>query len=181
MRYMGCGNHGHGDDNCVCTVLRAIVDAQDKVSPTGDSDCLVSCERSIEELLAGAQRPSNDLNTIPVILYCGDCAPFQGFGVKVKDHDNGNGGGGQGGNRGDDNKLECVSTFLFRVNSVDDNCCAKLELLSTNHGKGKKNKDNDLCEQLDNVKLDEIEGTDICITVDLNCFCAVTCLDPIAL
>lgn len=172
---MGCGNHGHGDDNCVCTVLRAIVDAQDQVSPTNDGDCLVSCERSIEELLAGA-RSVNGLNTIPVILYCGDCAPFQGFGVKVKDQENGGGGG-------NNNKLECVSTFLFRVNSVDDNCCAKLELLSTNNGGGgKKNKGNeDICEQFDNLKLDEIEGTDICITVDLNCFCAVTCLDPIAL
>lgn len=154
---MGCKGKKHDGDNCVCEVLRAVADAQDEVAGT-DTDCDVSCHRSIRDLLAGAQ--DNELDTIPLILYCGDCAPFEGFGARTTN-----------------GTLTCISSFIFRVNSVDDDCCAKLELLTTNvNGDTPEGP----CAQLDGADIEEFVRTGICITVDLDCFCAVTCLDPVA-
>ena len=50
-------------------------------------------------------------------------------------------------------------TIFFRVTDIDQNCCATLELLKGN--------------------FDELERTGMCITVDLSCFCAIQCLNPI--
>ncbi|WP_442599203.1 CotY/CotZ family spore coat protein [Neobacillus sp. D3-1R] len=165
---MSCRGHGHHEnENCVCGVLRAIVDAQDQVSPIEEGDCTVSCERSIQELLAGVVSPTSGPNTIPVILYCA-CEPFLGFGVRKT-------------TTAPVGRLDCVRSFIFRVNSVDENCCASLELLETGHS----NQGNhfDVCDQFpgNSVSPEDITGTGICITVDLSCFCAVTCLDPITL
>jgi hypothetical protein len=160
---MSCRKHGHDDDNCVCAVLRNIADVQDQVDPAVDDDCVVSCERSIEELLSPVTTPPNANNTIPVILYC-DCAPFQGFGVKKV----------QG-------KFTCFKSFVFKVKSVDDDCCAVLELLETEDHKNKGGHYppqpivEDPCDQF---PAEGFVGTGICITVDLSCFCAVTCLEP---
>lgn len=162
---MVCGNTGNVgglDDNCVCSVLKAIVDAQDQVSPVSGG-CAVSCEKSIQELLSGVSPASTSPNTIPVILYCG-CDPFLGTGVRVKTT-----GGAQ--------HLECIQSFVFRVNEVDDNCCASLELLEVKGGPNPANP----CAQFNGAKPEDIKATGICITVDLNCFCAVTCLDPVTL
>jgi hypothetical protein len=64
-----------------CMVLRVIADAQDQVSPV-EGGCVVSCERSIQELLNGVSPATTSLNTIPVILYCG-CDPYLGTGVRI--------------------------------------------------------------------------------------------------
>ena len=161
---MGCKGKKHDGDNCVCEVLRAVADAQDEVDV--DNDCDVSCHKSIQELLAGAQTPTTDLDTIPLILYCGDCAPFEGFGTRIRT----NGGGPQ--------MLDCFNSFFFRVTSVDDNCCAKLELLAT---RGGEPEDSSPCGQIrTGGSRNEFFRTGICLTVDLDCFCAVTCLDPVA-
>lgn len=157
--HMGSG--GSSSDNCVCTVLRNIADAQDQVSPAAEV-CTTSCDRSIQELLQGVA-PVATANTIPVILYCG-CDPFLGTGVRTKT---------TGGNT----QLECIQTFIFRVNSVDDNCCATLELLEAKGGPNPSNP----CAQFNGAKPGDITGTGICITVDLSCFCAVSCLEPITL
>lgn len=162
---MSCRGHGPGreDENCVCGVLRAIVDAQDQVSPVDDDNCDVSCQRSINILLGDVVAPTNGPNTIPVILYCG-CEPFLGTGVRVE-------------TVGQNQRFECVQSFVFRVNSVDDNCCATLELLDTGDN---VNPNGGVCSQFQgNAGPGSVEGTGICITVDLNCFCAVTCLDPV--
>jgi hypothetical protein len=161
---MSCRKHGHDDDNCVCAVLRNIADVQDQVDPEPvDNDCEVSCERSIEELLNPITTPpTNGNNTIPVILYC-DCSPFLGFGVKKIN-----------------GTFTCVQTFVFKVKSVDDDCCAVLELLQTNAKTSNGSYPpspviNDPCDQF---PASEFFGTGICITVDLSCFCGVTCLEP---
>ncbi|MCM3663072.1 CotY/CotZ family spore coat protein [Mesobacillus subterraneus] len=162
---MGCKGKKHDSDSCVCEVLRAVADAQDEVDV--DNDCDVSCHRSIQELLAGAQTPSNGLDTIPLILYCGDCVPFEGFGTRIRP----NGGGPQ--------RLDCFRSFFFRVTSVDDNCCAKIELLTTRGDEGEGF--DTPCRQIQTGGArNEFFRTGICITVDLDCFCAVTCLDPVA-
>ena len=162
---MGCKGKKHDGDNCVCEVLRAVADAQDEVDV--DNDCDVSCHKSIQELLAGAQTPTTDLDTIPLILYCGDCVPFEGFGTRLRT----NGGGPQ--------RLDCFRSFFFRVTSVDDNCCAKIELLATRGDEGEGF--DTPCRQIQTGGArNEFFRTGICITVDLDCFCAVTCLDPVA-
>jgi hypothetical protein len=160
---MSCRKPGHDDDNCVCAVLRRIADAQDMVDPDPVGDCEVSCERSIEAVLAGATFPPvPGPNTIPVILYC-DCSPFLGFGVKKVS-----------------GIFTCFQTFVFRVSSVDEYCCASLELLETVPPSGTSLSEplEHPCEQF---PASGFTRTGICITVDLNCFCGVTCLEPVIL
>src|SRR5690625_7870735 len=68
-------------DQCVCSVVREIVDAQDEVSNDGDC-CSTGCDQSIRDLLSPARGKDNDYNTIPFALYCkGSCGPFVGSGV----------------------------------------------------------------------------------------------------
>ncbi|WML43402.1 CotY/CotZ family spore coat protein [Neobacillus sp. PS3-40] len=156
---MACGHKVSHKDQCVCTVLRAIADAQDQVSPV-TSGCDISCERSIQELLSGVSPATTAPNTIPVILYCG-CDPFLGTGVAIVD-----------------NKFECVETFIFRVTSVDGNCCAVIELLEIAGAHGCPTSP---CDQLGGINISHLKRTGICITIDLNCFCAITCLEPVTL
>ncbi|MBM7571554.1 CotY/CotZ family spore coat protein [Aquibacillus albus] len=135
--------------NCVADILREIADAQSDLV----SDCITSCEQSIADLL-GDTAPSN-LDTVPVILYCkGDCKPFKGFGAESREF------------------CDVVASFFFRVKSVDKDNCAVVELLRADvddkdpHSPTKQ----DACA---------LEATGICITVDLDCFCHVTCLPAI--
>lgn len=89
----------------------------------------------------------NDLDTVPFMLYCeGTCQLFEGKGF-MKDANG---------------CLDCVDSKIFRVKKMVDECCAVLELLDAGP---------DECPVID-----ENSRTGICITVDLNCFCAITCL-----
>ncbi|MFD2045367.1 CotY/CotZ family spore coat protein [Ornithinibacillus salinisoli] len=159
---MGCGcrkEGAAGTGNCVCDILREIVDAQSDVV---ENCCDTSCEQSINELL-GETDPGNGLDTVPVILYCKDsCKPFKGFGAN---RDNGIGTIG-----------ELKASFVFRVKRVDEDCCAVLELLRTPGDPCTCDHLKDPCDQ----DLSELENTGICITVDLDCFCHVTCLPAIS-
>jgi hypothetical protein len=170
-KFMACGNNVHPGDQCVCAVLRAIADAQDQVSPV-TGGCEISCERSIQELLNGVSPATTAPNTIPVILYCG-CEPFLGTGVSFTRRTP------PGGGTFD---FECIQTFVFRVTSVDNNCCAVLELLQIVNAGGQpiRPSEENVCSQF-GAQARDFERTGICITVDLNCFCAVTCLEPITL
>ncbi|GGA74161.1 CotY/CotZ family spore coat protein [Ornithinibacillus halotolerans] len=152
---MGCGHgrvEGAQTGNCVCEVLRDIVDAQNDVI---ENCCDSSCEQSINDLL-GETDPGTGLDTVPVLLYnkC-DGKPFKGYGAK----------------RGRIHDIK--SSFYFRVKTVDDDCCAVLELL-----RDPKDQDcvTDPCAQFTG----NLENTGICITVDLTCFCHVTCLPAIS-
>lgn len=159
---MSCRKHGRDSDNCVCDILRNIADVQDRVDPVVDNDCEVSCARSIDELLAGTTPPTPILNnTIPVILYC-DCSPFVGFGVRKIGP-----------------TFTCFQSFIFKVKEVDDDCCAVLELLQTNKSNGTYPPPITEFDPCDQFPATEIFGTGICITVDLSCFCGVTCLEPV--
>ncbi|HLR79410.1 MAG TPA: CotY/CotZ family spore coat protein [Bacillota bacterium] len=150
---MGC-HKGHRGDNCVCDILKEIADAQSDVI---ENCCESSCEQSIDELLGETDRRGKD--TVPLILYCRDgCQPFKGFGTLRKHGDH---------------LDEMQTSFIFRVKKVMDDCCAIIELLLA---------DADLCKDLKNPKHQEtknLKATGICITVDLNCFCHVTCLPAI--
>lgn len=167
-------------DNCVCDVVKDIVAAQDEVM-NNDNCCTTSCEMSIRDLVSpqAGNGPVND--TIPFILYCENCKPFVASGV-FKDVP------GPPGNAGitQNTFFECVETPIFRAKKfVDDSdCCVKLELLlpvtqggvapgPTGSGVS------DVCPFFPGGSIEDFLATGICITVDLNCFCGITCLDPI--
>lgn len=164
--FMSCGEkHRKDHENCVCGVLKEIVDAQRDIV---ENCCDTSCDKSISDLL-GDTDPGNDLDTVPVLLYCkGTCKPFKGFGA----FESRNGGVG-----------DVVGSFYFRVKKVSHDCCAVLELLRDPHdhkkdGEGKYHGGNDPKDPI-HQKTRNLKATGICITVDLNCFCHVTCLPAI--
>lgn len=146
---MSCGKK-FDSGSCVCDILREIADAQQDIL----ADCDVSCENSINELL-GEARPTPSKDTVPVLLYCdGNCEPFKGFAVK------------------DNHDKDVVASFFFRVKEVFDDCCAVLELL---RAPGEEADPKSPTKQ----SAKELRRTGLCITVDLKCFCHVTCLPAI--
>lgn len=148
---MSCGK-GHNTGSCVCNVLKQIAAAQ---KDTIDNCCDTSCERAISDLL-GETEVRNGLNTVPVLLYCSDgCGPFKGFGALGDDIGN------------------VMASYYFRVKSVTDDCCAVLELLRDPEDTCKNPQDP--TEQYTN----RLRATGICITVDVQCFCHITCLPAI--
>src|SRR5690625_1907409 len=150
---MGCCGKEHHTGNCVCDVLKEIEDAQSDIQ---EICCDSSCEQSIKDLLGETEVP-NGLDTVPVILYCKDsCKPFKGYGAHPK------------------NISKVMSSYYFRVKKVTDDCCAVLELLRDRSDANKNPKDP--TEQ----KTDHLRTTGICITVDVHCFCHVTCLPAIS-
>ncbi len=149
---MGCGKD-FDTGSCVCDILREIVDAQNDVV---ENCCDTSCERSISDLL-GETDNGNGLDTVPVILYCKDgCSPFKGFGADP------------------DNVGDMQASFYFRVKRVMDDCCAVVELLRDPND-NEDNPDNPVEQDTDPLR-----ATGICMTVDLNCFCHITCLPAVS-
>lgn len=158
---MGCGcekGEVSPSGSCVVDIVQEIVDAQNDVV---ENCCTTSCEQSINDLL-GETEPGNGLDTVPIILYCKDgCKPFQGFGA-LPDNETPSG-------------LDClVSSFIFRAKKVLADDCAVLELVAC---PGEDCGFKSPCEQ----NTTDLEATGICITVNLRCFCHITCLPAISL
>lgn len=152
--------------NCVEDVLEAILFAQKKAKR---DDCTTGCKQSIDELL-GKKKVKK--NTIPFILYCG-CKPFEGTGVTTYSC------------HSKREKLKCVNTHVFKIKALEKEC-AVLELLAfksdlRGHKDCQPKHGNSVCKQIDDKHLDDLVSTGICITVDLSCFCAVTCLPAVSL
>lgn len=159
---------------CVCGVVKQIVKAQDEVT---SDHCATSCYRSIQQLRGKINETVTQHTTIPFILYCaGTCEPFVGSGVF------------QGpAKRGDGTFFGCVETPVFRAIKFVDNsdCCVKLELLlpvsdgcevEPNH----THKASTVCSFFsEEHPVTDFVSTGICVTVDLNHFMGITCLDPV--
>ncbi|CDQ20503.1 spore coat protein Z [Halobacillus karajensis] len=167
--------------SCVRDVIAEIIKAQDEVAGMMDNGCCdVSCERSIRDLLSPtANVPSN--TTVPFILNCKDCKPFIGSGVISRPL---NGGG---------TFLDCLQSPIFRAKKFVDNDkyegygdhesnCVKLELLIpvTMGGSqpGPSGKGKQVCDYFPGNSIRNLRATGVCITVDLDCFCSITCLEP---
>lgn len=149
---MSCGDK-FKSEHCVADVLREIVAAQNNV--VGDC-CDSSCEQSIANLLGESSPVQSNLDTVPVLLYCKDCKPFKGFGAPFNDIG------------------DVVGSFYFRVKSINERNCAVLELLRV---------ENDpVADPVSPVQqfTSNLEATGICITVDVDCFCHITCLPAIS-
>lgn len=162
-----CDDHKKDKEFCVAEVLEAIHEAQKKVKK--DDECKVSCKESIKELLGEKKKPSK--NTIPFILYCGDCEPFKATGVTTVCH------------HSKEKKFACITSFIFKIKDFDGKC-AVLELLTFKPSKSKDPFKKSICSpcgQIDCENVSDLVKTGICINVDLSCFCAVTCLPAVRL
>ncbi|WP_141432778.1 CotY/CotZ family spore coat protein [Bacillus sp. 03113] len=161
---MGCGKKDDKFDSkgCVCDVVRAIKDIQDNAEEA--CECPTNCFlEPLGALVSPAKQAKADTRVF--VLKTADGSPFHAFF------------------RGTD--CACVSIF-FRVEDIFDNCCAVLrviEPLKKDHGK-KETLDivEGCCIDLKKIcELDAFRSTNDCITVDLNCFCAVQCIADVNL
>lgn len=157
-------------NDCVCNVVSKIVEAQNEVK---NNNCTTSCHRSIQQLRGKDFDPEN--TTIPFILYCsGTCEPFVGSGVFKAPASN---------NR--KSFFGCVESPVFRAIQFDKNsdCCVKLELLlPVSDGCEIKacSKDSKLCRFFpEDTPVTDFIATGVCLTVNLENFMGITCLDPI--
>ena len=94
------------------------------------------------------------VDTIPFMLLTESNEPFKLNGF---DHDDHSG------------ELSHFYTSFFRIEEISENCCATISLLRPLDIHGYMT--TSTCE------VERLERTEICAEVDLNCFCAVQCLD----
>lgn len=159
--------------SCVCETVKNIDIAQKRAT---DSGCVSSCEASIKQLFHGKPRKKDGqrFTTVPFMLFNeGSNEAFIGSNV-IKCESPGQKGF----------YYECIESPVFRVQHVDKNCCASLELLlpADYHGKAIK-RPTDRKGSCSFFQCDELVtnfiATEICITVDLNKFTGISCLEPI--
>ncbi|WP_042455344.1 CotY/CotZ family spore coat protein [Neobacillus dielmonensis] len=165
---MGCGKHRddfHGG-NCVCEVVRAILDIQNAAV---EEECQ-PCTSCFNEPLGNLVSPTKTTpDTRVFVLKAADGSPFHAFF-----HEEG--------------ISSCVSIY-FRVEDVFDNCCATLRVLipGTTDSAGHFMPINlvggdKCCINLSKVcEVTDFEASDDCVTVDLSCFCAIQCIADVDL
>lgn len=203
---MSCNSNqfagNYQDDGCIKSVVKRIVKAQRIAVDAENDSCGTSCERSLEDLLSPVleARPRRRHTTIPFMLICKHtCKPFVGTGITSRDHHNHD----HDQNRNRHGHFECVESPIFRVRGYSgksDNC-VKLELLlpayhrrgnegadcsdnvgGNKHGDHSHGKDccgGSVCDHFSGKHIHNFRETGICITVDLDCFGGITCLDPV--
>lgn len=196
---MGCSSEDYRDGkiqdrNCVKNTVRQILRAQHRAVEVDEFRCETSCEESIERLLSPLReierrrRPT----TIPFMLVCKDgCKQFIGSGFVRREH------------RGH-HVFRCVESPVFKVRGFERGSgnCVRLELLlpvkDKHHKKGVGKENDGMGEEFDSLgshsshhkgkrpcdffgghDIRTFRHTGVCITVDLDCFCGITCLDPI--
>lgn len=194
---MSCGNFNDGhvsgrSGECISDVVRKIIKAQHRAVRAEEDTCLTSCDQSIDDLLSDFERNRRRLrhNTIPFILFCKEsCKPFVGSGV-IQDRRG----------RSDRHFFKCIESPIFRAKNFvnGDENCVRLELLKPvrdhhhvprdasdveSKGGGSHHHKHScgchsVCDFFDR-HVEDFQATGVCITVDLRCFCAITCLDPI--
>jgi len=145
-------------------VLRAIKDLQDETIHDDCRDCKDCFNEPLGDL-AGPRRRDADTRVFTLTLK--DGSPFFAFFKPHSKHDH---------------CEACVSIF-FRVEEVFDNCCARLRVLKPLNDDDKVvNLADDCCIDLRKVcEVEDFDKTNSCITVDLNCFCAVQCIKDVDL
>src|SRR5690625_1280520 len=174
-----CGpSRGGSGSGCVRDTLRKIIEAQNKIVSPAAVNCHTSCENAIDELLSPSSRNNRPrYTTIPVTLINGCGKPFIGSGIVNR---------APNGERRD--YFDCVESPVFKVRGFTNRAetCVSLELLIPVH----HHRDGDQQEHqvtdcgtttCDFFKhpIHNFKSTGICINVDVNCFCGITCLDPI--
>ncbi|PEX81494.1 CotY/CotZ family spore coat protein [Bacillus cereus] len=154
---MSCNeNKNHGSSHCVVDVVKFINELQDCSTTTCGSGCEIP--------FLGAHNSAAVANTRPFILYTKAGLPFEAFAPTIP---------------GD---LKNCTSPIFRVESVDDDSCAVLRVLVVvfHDGSPVPPDDNPICTFL-NVPNSKLKATPTCITVDLDCFCAIQCLRDVSI
>ncbi|PGL72966.1 CotY/CotZ family spore coat protein [Bacillus sp. AFS055030] len=168
---MSCkDNHDKKRNHCVCDVVKFINDLQDCATNTCPTGCDVP--------FLGANPNVPLANTRPFLLYLANGELFRvpAFNnnmmpIMAQQRD----GGGDNNNK-NAQVNNCQDTVVFRVESVDDDCCAVLRALvpvNPAQGNNKNNNQNTFCELVD---AEMFVASNTCVTVDLDCFCAIQCL-----
>ncbi|MFF5996964.1 CotY/CotZ family spore coat protein [Lysinibacillus sp. KU-BSD001] len=166
---MGCGKHNNvggvtGGGNCVCEVVRAILDIQTQAVQDDCSTCTTNCFLEPLGGIVSPARSSADTRVFTLLTKTGK--PFMATFAS------------------DEYPDVCVSIY-FRVEDVFDDCCATLRVLIP-----LDENDYPVCllsdcgTQVSLHKVCEVSGwaaSDSCITVDLSCFCAVQCIEDVNL
>lgn len=163
----GCGkNENTGDKvspiqgHCVCEAVRFIKRLQDTHTDDDCFDCDTDC---FMRPLGSLVNPANErFNTRVFSLLTEDGDFFKAM-YRPKSHTH--------------HGINCFSVF-FRVQNIFDNCCATLMVLEPLDKDGKPVDIID-CGKVNLEKLCKVErfrATKSCITVDLNCFCAIQCI-----
>lgn len=162
---MSCNDKHHHDhdSNCVCDVIKFIDELQD--CATGSSGCPTGCDMPF----LGANPAMPVANTRPFVLKPKGAEP------------NFNNPGGNfianffvptGATT-----FACGTSEVFRVESVDD-CCAVLRVLALRNQAGTViDTTTTFCEVF--TPGNTLIATNSCVTVDLNCFCAIQCLPDV--
>ena len=167
---MGCGRIEDGKDGkksrrCVCDVVRAIKDIQDQAT----DDCPQCPTNCFLEPLGGLVSPAShhQADTRVFMLFTKEGDPFKAF---FRDHDKCD--------------HDCFSVF-FRVDDIFDECCATLQVLEPLDAHRKEvdllNGDGTKIDLRKICKVRNFALTGSCITVDLDCFCAIECIADVFL
>lgn len=169
---MGCQTSPSQSGHCVKDTVRKIINAQVKAAEEDAVTCVTSCERSLHDLLSPEREKRTRHTTIPFMLICKDsCKYFVGSGIIRK-------------RRAGGHYFKCIESPVFKVRGFarGSRDCVKLELLVPTPSSGGSGGCTKGCKCSpcrfigDNVT--GFKKTGICITVDLNCFCGISCLDP---
>lgn len=166
---MGCGRGNndvgghHQSRGCVCEVVRSILEIQNAAVQDDCNRCSTNC---FLEPLGGIVSPSrNNANTRVFTLLNKDGSPFFAQFKRVNGM-----------------QSSCGFSIYFRVEDVFDGCCATLRVLIPKDEGGIVSL---LCDGRINFgevcNVTTFEASDSCVTVDLDCFCAVQCIDDVEL
>lgn len=161
--------------NCLHKTIKDIIDAQVKVAEESDCGCCTTgCECSINDLLAPSTTNNTRNTTIPFLLYCkASCSPFFATGIYKETINN-------------TNFYHQVQTPIFKAKKFKNNSknCVQLELLIPAQTDGsaidiEDTEARNIAQYFTRGVTNNFIETGLCITIDLNHFFAITCLDPI--
>ena len=172
----GLNGGGNGQTNCVAEVVAFINELQNAVV---EPCCLTNCLNPV----LGERLESLQANTRPFILFGRDGRPFTAyfrqrtrrFNEECRFNEEG---------RFNEERCECgfqeeqrlCPSFVFRVECVEGNC-AILRVLKMEQNRRQREEDCfDDCSPRFCLEL-----TDSCITVDLDAFSAIECLEDVRL
>ncbi|MFA1820910.1 CotY/CotZ family spore coat protein [Virgibacillus oceani] len=160
-------------EDCVKNIITRIIKVQDEAM---EDSCFSACDSAIQQLRKGnSLGPVN--TTIPFILYCEDCKPFMGSGVFQAPMGKKSG-----------NFFGSAETPILRAKHFvkDSDCCIRVELLLPITEKCRVlMPEIDCCSNTiaPFFSIDDpvtgFQETGICITIDVEKFIGITCLDPI--
>ncbi|PEJ60812.1 spore coat protein [Bacillus sp. AFS002410] len=174
---MSCkDNHDKKRNHCVSDVVKFINDLQDCATNTCPTGCDVP--------FLGANPNVPLANTRPFLLYLANGELFRvpAFNNTMMPimAQQANQGGDQNQNQNKNAQINnCQDTVVFRVESVDEDSCAVLRALvpvNNNNNNNKNNNNNNNNSFCDLVEADMFVASNTCVTVDLDCFCAIQCL-----